>query len=302
MSEPHFNKVVIIGVGLIGGSLAISLKQKGMAESIVGGGRGLKNLEAAVRLGVIDSFTHDVEEAVAGADLVVVAVPVMKIGDTIRKAAPFLSPGCIVTDVGSAKGAIIDEVEPLMPAGTHFVAAHPIAGTEHSGVEAAFAGLFSGRKTILTPTADTDRGALDAVRSMWEAAGAEVVLMDAVAHDHVLAAVSHLPHMIAYSLVNTVADIEDGGVDALSFSAGGFKDFTRIASSSPEMWADICAMNKAAIIKMIDAFQWRLEVLRHHIEAADMAGLKADFTRAKKVRDALVVAEAEADKGKGGDD
>jgi len=300
MSIPHFNKAVIIGVGLIGGSLAISLRQKSMAGSIVGVGRGLKNLEAAVRLGVIDSFTHEVEEAVAGADLVVAAVPVMKIADTIRRAAPYLKQGCVVTDVGSAKGAIIAEVEPLMPAGTHFVAGHPIAGTEHSGVEAAFAGLFSGRKTILTPTANTDKGALEAMRLMWEAAGAEVVLMDAAAHDHVLAAVSHLPHMIAYSLVNTVADIEDAGVDALSFSAGGFRDFTRIASSSPEMWADICAMNRDAIIKMIDAFQWRLEMLRHHIDAIDMAGLKADFTRAKLVRDALVVAEA--DKDKGGDD
>ena len=295
MSNPHFNKAVIIGVGLIGGSLAITLKQKGMAASIVGVGRGLANLEAAVSLGVIDSFTHDVEEAVAGADLVVVAVPVMKIGETIRRAAPYLSPGCVVTDVGSAKEAIIKEVEPLMPAGTHFVAGHPIAGTERSGVEAAFEGLFTGRKTILTPTANTDKGAPDTVRKMWEAAGAEVVMMDAVAHDNVLAAVSHLPHMIAYSLVNTVADIEDGGIDALSFSAGGFRDFTRIASSSPEMWADICAMNKAAILKMIDAFQWRLEVLRHHIETADMAGLKADFTRAKLVRDGLVRADGEVD-------
>lgn len=295
MPIPHFNKAVIIGVGLIGGSLAISLRRKAMAGSIVGVGRGLANLEAAVRLGVIDSFTREVGEAVAGADLVVVAVPVMKIGETIRKAAPHLCPGCVVTDVGSAKGAIIREVEPLMPAGTHFVAGHPIAGTERSGVEAAFDGLFAGRKTILTPTASTDRGALDIVKRMWEAAGAEVVLMDAAQHDNVLAAVSHLPHMIAYSLVNTVADIEESGVDALCYSAGGFRDFTRIASSSPEMWADICAMNRDAIIKMIDAFQWRLEVLRHHIQAADMAGLRADFNRAKLVRDALLEAGGDTD-------
>lgn len=295
MTKPHFNKAVIIGVGLIGGSLAISLKEAGMASEIVGVGRGRENLDAAVSLGVIDSFTHEVEEAVVGADLVVVAVPVMKVADTIRKAAPHLSSGCIVTDVGSAKGAIIKEVEPIMPEGAHFVAGHPIAGTERSGVRAAFSGLYSGRKTILTPTDKTDRGALEAVRLMWEGAGAEVVLMDAEAHDSVLAAVSHLPHIIAYSLVNTVADVEDAGVDALRFSAGGFKDFTRIASSSPEMWSDICAMNRDAILKMIDAFRSRLDTIRLHIEATDMDGLKADFTRAKEVRDALLDVDADKD-------
>jgi len=295
MPTPHFKKAVIIGVGLIGGSLAISLRKKNMVDEVVGVGRGAENLKTAVSLGVIDSYTHEVEEAVSGADLVVVAVPVMKIAETIRKAAPYLSEGCIVTDVGSAKSDIVKDVEPLMPAGTHFVAGHPIAGTERSGVEAAFDGLYVGRKTILTPTANTAKDALDTITQMWEAAGAEVVTMDAGKHDKVLAAVSHLPHVIAYSLVNTVADIEAGGMEALAFSAGGFRDFTRIASSSPEMWADICAMNRGAILKVIDAFQWRLEVLRHHIESADMTGLRADFTRAKQVRDALLEADRDAD-------
>ncbi|MFQ5735433.1 MAG: prephenate dehydrogenase [Thermodesulfobacteriota bacterium] len=290
MSGLHFDKVVVIGVGLIGGSLAMVLRARSMAGAIVGVGRGLPNIEAAKRLGVVDSITRDAAEAVRDADLVVVAVPVMKIASTIRAAAPRLKPGCIVTDVGSVKGALIEEVEPLMPPGVHFVPGHPIAGTEHSGVAAAFPGLFKGRKTILTPTGRTDAGALRAVREMWEAAGSEVVEMDAEEHDSILAAVSHLPHMIAYTLVNTVADMDQGG-GVLGYSAGGFRDFTRIASSSPEMWADICSMNGAQIVRVIEGFQRRLERLKHHIKIEDAEGLKTDFTRAKEVRDALVEKE-----------
>ncbi|MBI5491309.1 MAG: prephenate dehydrogenase/arogenate dehydrogenase family protein [Deltaproteobacteria bacterium] len=288
MSPLHFNKAAIIGVGLIGGSLALAMRKKGLASRFVGVGRGLANLEAAKRLGIIDSFTHDVAEGVKGADLVIVAVPVLKIADTIKAAAPCLKKGAIVTDVGSVKKAVIDAVEPVVPEGVHFVPGHPIAGTENSGSEAAFPELFIGRKCILTPTPKTDPGALEKVKALWQEAGSNVVLMDAATHDGILAAISHLPHMIAYSLVNTVADIEKAGVDALSYSAGGFKDFTRIASSSPEMWSDICALNKDAIVKMIDNFQKRLEGLKDLIEAGDIEGLKKDFERAKVTRDSLV--------------
>ena len=289
MDKPlRFNKVAIIGVGLIGGSLALVLKREGLALNIVGIGRGLPNLEAAQKLGIIDSFTRDIGEGVKDADLVIVAVPVLKIAETIRQAAAHLKPGCIVTDVGSVKGAVITEVEPLIPEGVHFVPGHPIAGTENSGAEAAFPELYIGRKCILTPTQKTDAGALDAVRRVWEATGARVVVMDAGLHDMILAAVSHLPHMIAYTLVNTVGDIEDSGVDALSYSAGGFKDFTRIASSSPEMWSDICAMNKEQILKTIDAFSRRLESLRELIEKEDLSALKTEFDRAKNLRDSLI--------------
>lgn len=287
----YFKKVAIIGVGLIGGSLAIVLKNKALAGSVVGIGRGKANLETALRLGIIDSFTTDIEEGVRGADLVIVATPVKKISETIRKAAPALKKGCIVTDVGSVKKAVIDEVEPLLPEGVHFVAGHPIAGTEHSGAEAAFAELFIDRKCIITPTDRTDRVALDAIRSIWEAAGSGVAVMDAAVHDRILAAVSHLPHIIAYSLVNTVADIEASGVDALGFSAGGFKDFTRIASSSPEMWTDICAMNKASLIEMIEAFQSRLERLKRLVDSGDYEAIRGDFERAKAVRDSLLKTE-----------
>lgn len=288
MSPPHFNKAAIIGVGLIGGSLALAMRKKGLASTFVGVGRGLANLEAAKRLGIIDSFTHDIARGVEGADLVIVAVPVLKIADTVKAAAPRLKKGAIVTDVGSVKKAVIDAVEPVVPDGVHFVPGHPIAGTENSGSEAAFPELFIGRKCILTPTPRTDSGALEKIKALWQEAGSNVVLMDAEAHDGILAAISHLPHMIAYSLVNTVADIEQAGVDALSYSAGGFKDFTRIASSSPEMWSDICALNGDAIVKMIDNFQKRLEGLKRLIEAGDIDGLKKDFERAKVTRDSLV--------------
>lgn len=284
----YFNKVAIIGVGLIGGSLAIVLRNKGLAGSFIGIGRGRANLETALRLGIIDSFTTDIEEGVRDADLVVVATPVRKISGTIAKALPGLKKGCIVTDVGSVKKAVIDEVEPMMPEGVHFVPGHPIAGTEHSGAEAAFAELFIDRRCIITPTYNTDQTALAAVRLVWEAAGSRVAVMDALVHDRILAAVSHLPHLIAYSLVNTVADIEESGVDALGFSAGGFKDFTRIASSSPEMWTDICAMNKASLIEMIVAFQSRLERLKGLVDSDDYDAIRSDFERAKTVRDSLL--------------
>lgn len=292
-TDIHFDTVAVIGVGLIGGSLAMVMRQRGLAARIVGVGRGQANLDAALRLGVVDSATRDLAEGVRDADLVVVATPVLKIADTVRRAAPSLKPGCIVTDAGSVKAAIIDEIEPVMPEGVSFVPGHPIAGTENSGVEAAFPALYQDRVCILTPTERTDRAAVEAVRRLWEEAGSRVVIMDPALHDRVLAAVSHLPHMIAYTLVNTVADLEDSGTDALSFSAGGFKDFTRIASSSPEMWADICALNRDRIVEMIGLFQDRLAELKGHIEKADVDALNVDFSRAKMVRDSLLAKNGE---------
>ncbi|MBI1911511.1 MAG: prephenate dehydrogenase/arogenate dehydrogenase family protein [Deltaproteobacteria bacterium] len=284
----HFKKIAIIGVGLIGGSLSLVLKQKGMVESVAGIGRGLENLQTAKRLGVVDSFTQDVSEGVKDADLVVVATPVLKIAETIKKALPSLKEGCIITDVGSVKEALINQIEPMLPASVHFVPGHPIAGTEHSGAEAAFPELFINRKCILTPTEKTGPEALNIVKAVWEAAGSQVVVMDAATHDSILAAVSHLPHMIAYSLVNAIGDIEAKGTDALSYSAGGFKDFTRIASSSPEMWSDICALNKNSIVSVIEDFQARLEKLKNQIKASDLKCIKEDFERAKNIRDSLL--------------
>ncbi len=288
MTEVHFNKVAIIGVGLIGGSLAMVLKAKGLCDTIVGIGRGKENLETAKQMGLIDEYTHDIAEGVQGADLVVLAVPVMSIEGVVKRAASSFKTGAIVTDVGSVKEEIINTVTAHLPEGVHFVAAHPIAGTENSGAEASVKDLYVGRRCIITPTDKTDKAALDKVVKLWKLAGSEVVTMDAREHDIILAAVSHLPHVIAYALVNSIADAGKGMErDVISYSAGGFKDTTRIAGSSPDMWTDICQMNKTALVGVIEGFQAELEAIKVDIEADNTELIKRSFERAKKVRDSL---------------
>ncbi|MBI5286661.1 MAG: prephenate dehydrogenase/arogenate dehydrogenase family protein [Deltaproteobacteria bacterium] len=279
-----FKKVAIIGVGLIGGSLAMVLRKKGLANYIVGIGRGIANLEAAKRLGVVDEFTQDHKAGVKGADLVVIAIPVGSIARMVADIATSLQDGTIVTDVGSVKGPVVKEIEEKLPERVFFVGGHPIAGTEDAGVEAAFPTLFEGRKCILTPTLKTNPEALQKVRAIWGAAGSVVVLMDADRHDEMLAGISHLPHIIAYALVNTVKGFDEG---ILGYSAGGFRDFTRIASSPPEMWRDICLMNRDAILDTVERFQKTLEVLKGLIEKGDGVGLFEEFMKAKGVRDAI---------------
>jgi len=283
----HFGKVTIIGVGLIGGSLALAMREQGMTTEIVGVGRGIENLEEAVGLGIIDSYTTDVREGVRDADLVFLAVPVLSIAGVIETAASALKPGAIITDGGSVKETVLQEVKKVLPEGVHFIAGHPIAGTEFSGAAAAFATLYQGKKCILTPDADTDPEALALVRSIWETVGSNVTEMDTKTHDVILGAVSHLPHVIAYALVNTIAGTNADERSAIDYSGGGFKDFTRIASSSPEMWKDICLMNKTAIVEVIERFQLELDVLKDHIKDGSSEGLKKDFGRAKKVRDTI---------------
>lgn len=283
----YFGKVAIIGVGLIGGSLALAMREQGMTAEIVGVGRGTVNLEKAVDLGIIDSYTTDVREGVSGADLVFLAVPVLSIAGVIEAAAPALKPGAVVTDGGSVKETVLREVKKVLPPGVHFIAGHPIAGTEFSGAGAAFPSLYQGKKCILTPDADTDTAALATVRGIWEAVGSNVTEMDPKTHDAILGAVSHLPHVIAYALVNTIAGTKAQERSAIDFSGGGFKDFTRIASSSPEMWKDICLMNRTAIVEVIERFQGELETLKTHIKDGSSEGLKKDFGRAKQVRDTI---------------
>src|SRR5512138_2156976 len=259
---PLINRLAIIGVGLIGGSLARILRDRGEVGEVIGIGRGRTNLERAVELGVIDRFSHDPVDGVAGADLVFLATPVCTIADLVRKIAPGLAPGCIVTDGGSVKGEIVASCEPLMPPGTFFVGGHPIAGTEKSGVDASFSTLYVNRRCILTPTPNTDPVALAKVEKMWRIAGSEVVFMDTAKHDRVLAAISHLPHMVAYALVNAVGDYDRFDESILKYSAGGFKDFTRIASSDPVMWRDIAVMNREGILELMDFFAGYLAELR----------------------------------------
>ncbi|RNC71390.1 MAG: prephenate dehydrogenase/arogenate dehydrogenase family protein [Desulfuromonadales bacterium] len=285
---PLINRMAIIGVGLIGGSLARILRERGEVGEIVGIGRGEANLAKAVELGVVDRYVLDPVSGVAGADLVFLATPVCSIPEITALIAPHLAPGCVVTDGGSVKEEIVAACEPLMPAGVHFVGGHPIAGTEHSGVEASFSSLYRGKRCIVTPTSHTDRDALAKVVRMWEAAGSEVILMDVERHDRVVAAISHLPHMVAYALVNAVEGYDRFEESIIRYSAGGFRDFTRIASSDPAMWRDIALMNREGIVEMMDHFTDYFGRLRALVAARDADGLERFFRDSKESRDAIL--------------
>jgi prephenate dehydrogenase len=281
-------QMTVVGVGLIGGSLALALKQAGLVGEVVGVGRGRANLETAMERGVIDRFTHDVAEGVEDADLVFLATPVRTLPRVAAAALPRMKPGAVLTDGGSVKRYVIDQIEPLLPPGVHFVPGHPIAGTERSGSAAAFATLYQGRHCILTPTDKTDPAALDLVRRVWQAAGSEVVIMEAGRHDRVLGAVSHLPHMVAYALVNTVSCENRFGENILQYSAGGFRDFTRIASSDPTMWRDIALTNREALLEVVGYFETVLAELKDDIAAGNGEHLYEFFLRSKERRDAIL--------------
>jgi prephenate dehydrogenase len=285
---PLIERLAIIGVGLIGGSLARALREMGEVGEIVGIGRGEANLKRAVELGVVDRYTTDPCEGVRDADLVFLATPVCSIAATVERVAPFLAPGCVVTDGGSVKEGIVAPCEKLMPSGTHFVGGHPIAGTEHSGVEASFATLYQGKRCIITPTAYTDQDALAKVAQMWEIAGSEVIMMDVLKHDRVVAAISHLPHMVAYSLVNAVEGYDRFDESILKYSAGGFRDFTRIASSDPAMWRDIALMNRDALLEMMDSFSRYFAELRSLVAQGDGEGMRRFFEESKNSRDGIL--------------
>ncbi len=219
--------------------------------------------------------------------MVFLAIPVCSIAAMMARIAPALAPGCVVTDGGSVKGEIAAACEPLMPPGTFFVGGHPIAGTEKSGVDASFLTLYQGRRCIITPTPNTDPAALNKVVRMWEIAGSEVMLMDVAKHDRVLAAISHLPHMVAYALVNAVGDYDRFDESILKYSAGGFKDFTRIASSDPVMWRDIAMMNRESVLELMDFFTGYFAELRRLVEKGDPRELEDFFARSKEKRDAI---------------
>lgn len=279
------NRLCIIGVGLIGGSLARALKRAGACAEVVGCGRDEAALRRAVELGVIDRYHSDPALAVSGADVVVLAVPLGMMEPVLRRIAPALSAGAVITDVGSAKGSVVAAAQAVfgtVPA--RFVPGHPIAGTEKSGVEASFAELFQGRRVILTPLSGTDAEAHRIVRRMWEQTGAEVVDMAVEHHDEVLAATSHLPHLLAFALVDTLARMQETA-EIFRYAAGGFRDFTRIASSDPKMWRDICLANREAVVAMLDRFSDDLAGLRNAIDAEDGEAIAEVFTRAKTARD-----------------
>jgi prephenate dehydrogenase len=281
-------KLAIIGVGLIGGSMARALREEGVVQEVVGCGRGKANLDKAVELGVVDHYTHAVEKAVQGADFVVLAVPLGAMQSSFEALQGVLAEDAVVTDVGSVKGSVVEDARRVfgrVPA--FFVPGHPIAGTERSGVEAAFAELFRNRRVILTPLQETDPGALDRVEQAWKLCGAEVTRMSVAHHDEVLAATSHLPHMLAYSLVDSLARLKEND-EIFRYAAGGFRDFTRIASSNPTMWRDICLANSQALGQMLQRFADELKDLAALLHAGDSEGLLALFERAKAARDRYV--------------
>ena len=284
-SNSRFRQLTVIGVGLIGGSLARAVRQVGLCDAIVGYGRDVGSLKTAVELGVIDSYAVDLEQAVRDADLIVIAVPLGAMATVFADMKSFLADDVIITDVGSAKQSVISAARAALGDRiSAFVPGHPIAGTEQSGVAASFAGLYEDRRVILTPLPENSDAMIERVRQLWQSCGAKVSCMTAGHHDEVLAATSHLPHLLAYALVDTLVCL-DNSEEIFTYAAGGFRDFTRIASSDPVMWRDICLANPDAIIKVLDRFENQLSELRNAVDQGDEVALKAFFSRAKAARD-----------------
>jgi len=286
----HFKQAAIIGVGLIGGSLGMILRRKGLADHVVGIGRRVENLKTAVELGAIDRFVADPQDGIKGSDLVVLATPVDTYEGHLRDWAQYLEPGAIVSDVGSVKGKLVERSEAAMPSGVHFVGAHPIAGKEKTGVAAGSDQLFQGARCILTPTKNTDPLALERITQLWEETGSIVLTMDPHVHDHILGAVSHLPHAAAFALMNALADMRDHhlpSLDLAGHSGGGLRDTTRIAASSPEMWRDIFLWNRDNVVSLIDRYQQSLDELKRLIASRDAAGIEKAIERAKHEREKL---------------
>lgn len=283
-AKPRINKLVVIGVGLIGGSFALALKKARMVRQVVGVGRSRKNLKEALRLGVIDKAETDAAHAVAGADLVLVGAPVGQMPGIFARIAPSLSPHTVVTDAGSTKQDVIAAARKHL--GAHFpmfVPAHPIAGTEHSGAAAAFPELFRDRNLILLPQQETRAAAVRLVRAAWTACGARIVRLEAAEHDEIFGAVSHLPHVIAFALVHQLAQRRDAK-RLLGFSGGGLHDTVRIAGSSPEMWRDICVANRSALVPLLDGTISELEAARAALAAGDGESLETMFRAAQQAR------------------
>ena len=288
---PIFERIALIGFGLIGSSLARVARREGLARYIVACARTEESLAKARALGLADSYTTAPEAAVEGADLVVLATPLGVYAAIAERIAPRLAQGAIVTDVGSVKRSAIRDVAPHMPEGVHFVPGHPIAGTEHSGPESGFAELFEGRWCILTPPPGTDEGTVERVAGLWRRAGSMIELMDAAHHDQVLAITSHLPHLIAYTIVGTATDLEDHlQQEVIKFSAAGFRDFTRIAASDPIFWRDVFLNNRDAVLEVLGRFNEDLTALQRAIRRGEGAALEEAFTRTRDIRRGVVEA------------
>jgi cyclohexadieny/prephenate dehydrogenase len=304
MTKPQFGTVALIGIGLIGSSISHGIRRGGLARRITGYAKTQATRATAKRLGLVDEAFNTAAGAAEGADLVILCVPVGACGAVAAELSGSLKRGAILTDVGSVKGAVVRDVGPHVPDGVHFVPGHPIAGTEHSGPESGFAELFDGRWCILTPPPGADDGAVERLKAFWEALGSQVEIMAADHHDMVLAITSHVPHLIAFNIVNTAAHLERvTASEVIKFSAGGFRDFTRIAASDPTMWRDVFLNNKTAVIEMLGRFTEDLTALQRAIRFDDGEVLFRLFGEARELRRGIIQAgqdTAAADFGRHG--
>lgn len=296
MPEPLFDRIALIGIGLIGSSIARDVKALGLAREVVVSTRSPETLKRAEELDLGTSYVLSAADAVEGADLIIVSVPVGASEAVARQIAPHLKPGAIVTDVGSTKASVIAQMAPHMPKTVHFIPGHPLAGTEKSGPDAGFTGLFQGRWCIFTPLPGTDAAALARLKAFWEALGSKIDEMDPEHHDKVLAIVSHLPHIIAYNIVGTADDLETvTQSEVIKYSASGFRDFTRLAASDPTMWRDVCLHNKDAILEMLARFSEDLAYLQRAIRWGEGDKLFELFTRTRAVRRSIIEAGQDVD-------
>lgn len=290
--SPLFERVALIGIGLIGSSLARVVRREGLAGHLVACARSHATLDKVRELGIADSTTTDARQAAESADLVILCAPLGSYASIAEAIAPGLKRGCIVSDVGSVKQSVIRDVGPYLPEGVHLVPGHPIAGTEHSGPEAGFAELFQGRYCVLTPAPGTDGAAVDRVEALWRKAGMTVERLDAHHHDLVLALTSHLPHLIAYTIVGTATDLEEHlKQEVVRYSAGGFRDFTRIAASDPIMWRDVFLTNKDAVLEVLGRFTEDLAALQRAIRWGEGERLDSLFRRTRDIRRGIVEAK-----------
>ena len=288
-TTPLFARLALIGFGLIGGSIARAARAQGLASEIVTTARSAKTRARVAELGLVDSVVETNAEAVKDADLVILCIPVGACGPVAQEIAAHLKPGTIVSDVGSVKGAVVRDMAPFLPDNVHFIPAHPVSGTEHSGPDSGFAELFINRWCILTPPEGTDANAVEKLRAFWAALGAKVEIMTPDHHDLVLAITSHLPHLIAYTIVGTADELgQVTSSEVIKFSAGGFRDFTRIAASDPTMWRDVFLANKEAVLEMLGTFNEDLSKLTRAIRRGDGEALFEHFTRTRAIRRGIV--------------
>ncbi|MBT7957661.1 MAG: prephenate/arogenate dehydrogenase family protein [Rhodospirillaceae bacterium] len=293
-SSPIFGRLALIGIGLIGSSIARVAKRENLAGHISASARTQDSLDKAIELGFADSVSLDQKAAVKDADMVIICAPVGAYEEIIKTIAPALKPGAIVSDVGSVKQAVVRDLGPHIPEGVHLIPAHPVAGTEHSGPEAGFPELFEDRWCILTPPPGTDQKSVEAVKSFWQAAGSDVEIMDPNHHDLVMAMTSHLPHLIAYTIVGTATDLEKTlRNEVIKFSAGGFRDFTRIAASDPTMWRDVFLNNRDAVLEMLQRFSEDITALQRAIRWGEGDTLYELFSRTREVRRGVIEAKQE---------